>query len=480
MAAHLLTKRLLRAAEALIIGATAVAAVSLGQAGEWQPAALPVLLIALAFFSEWFSVELSEGTLSASTIAIVLAMGLLGPGPAAACGVAAVVISSTARRLSLVQWLNNLASFAAIPFAGGLVMRLVGEHFHLLHGSQASSSIVFGLVLLGVFLATIVLNFLLIGVSGAIDDGRPLRRQLPEFLPLLPGELSAGALASLLAVGYRSAGMPALLAAIVVLLIFQRLTLALVRSEERAEHLQARSRQLVGLQLGVLRTLVRALEMRDESSARHAAAVAAYATALGRDLSCDEEELDVIRAAGLLHEIGKFTWPDRVLHATSLGPEDDAIVKSHPQVGSVLVGALDGYGPVAEAILYHHERFDGRGYPAGLIGPEIPLASRVLAVCSTYDTMIRSGGYRPPMTPAEALEELRVAGRNGQLDPGLVEKFIALIQREGQSFGESADFESELEFERRVQVMAEPEDDDERAPVQFGRKWVSRRAGVGT
>jgi hypothetical protein len=431
----------------------------------------------LAFFSEWFSVELSEGTLSASTIAIVLAMGLLGPGPAAACGVAAVIISSAARRVSLRQWLNNLATFAAIPFAGGLVMRTLGEHFSLLHGS-GSTSVVFGLLLLAVFAATLVLNFLLVGLRVIVEDGRSLRRQLPEFLPLLPGEISAGALASLLAVAYRAAGLPTLVAAIVVLLIFQHLTVALLRSERRAEVLQARSRQLVGLQLGVLRTLVRALEMRDENSARHAAAVASYAAALGRELNLQEDELDVIRAAGLLHEIGKFTWPDRVLHAKVLAPEDEAIVKSHPQVGSILVGALDGYGPVADAILYHHERMDGRGYPAGLIGAEIPLASRILAVCSTYDTLTRTGGYRDPISPEEAFEELRVSARNGQLDAEIAEAFVAMLEREGTAFAEQSDFDSGLEYERRVQDMAEPhEDPADLAPVKF---WRSRRGAGAT
>ncbi|MGH2865784.1 MAG: HD-GYP domain-containing protein, partial [Solirubrobacteraceae bacterium] len=428
MSSSPLTKRLFAATELVLLGATVVAAAWLHRGQEWHPAALVVLLIVLAVLSEWFSVELNAGTLSASTVAIVLAMGLLGPAPAAACGIAAVLISSTPRRLPFDQWLNNLATFAAMPFGGGLVLHAVVEHFHLLDPGE-TNSLVLGLVLLGVFAGALVLNFVLIGLRTLVEDGRSLRRQLPEFLPLLPGELAAGALASILAIAYRSAGLPALVAAIAVLLIFQHLTVALLRSEERAEQLQARSRQLVGLQLGVLRTLVRALEMRDESSARHAAAVSAYATALGAELGCAEDELDVIRAAGLLHEIGKFTWPDRVLHAESVSQEDQPIIESHPQVGSILVGALDGYGPVADAILYHHERMDGRGYPAGLIGEEIPLTSRILAVCSTYDAMSRRQGYRSGMSPEEAITELQLATRSGQLDPVLVESFIALLRR---------------------------------------------------
>src|SRR4029077_3427461 len=132
--------------------------------------------------------------------------------------------------------------------------------------------------------------------------------------------------ATIFAIGYQSVGLPLLFAAIGVLLIFQRLMADLLRSEDRAEQLEARSRQLVGLQLGVLRTLVRALGMRDKTTGRHAAAVARYARALAIELGCDEEERDLIHAAGLLHEIGKFTWPDRVLHAEVVQEEDLALV----------------------------------------------------------------------------------------------------------------------------------------------------------
>ncbi|HEV2943614.1 MAG TPA: HD domain-containing phosphohydrolase [Solirubrobacteraceae bacterium] len=281
-----------------------------------------------------------------------------------------------------------------------------------------------------------------------------------EFLPFLPAEFAAGALATILVVAYASVGLPALFAAIVLLLIFRHLMVALLRSEDRAEQLEARSRQLVGLQLGVLRTLVRALGMRNKTSGRHAAAVARYAKALAVELGCSEQELDTVHSAGLLHEIGKFTWPDRVLHAEVIQNEDLALVKNHPQEGAILVGALDGYGPVADAILYHRERVDGGGYPAGLIGKEIPLGSRIIAICSTYDTITAPDGYRSPMTPDEAMDELRHGAKNGQFDSELVESFIVLLEREGPTFAQDADFETELEFERRVREMAEPRSAD--------------------
>ncbi len=162
--------------------------------------------------------------------------------------------------------------------------------------------------------------------------------------------------------------------------------------------------------------------------------------------------------AGLLHDIGKFALPDRILNAEILSDEDWAVIRRHPQEGATLVGRLDGYGPVAEAILYHHERIDGGGYPAGLIGREIPLLSRIVAICSSYDTMTARDSYRSPMTPQDAMSELRrMAGR--QFDSELVDKFIAMLEREGPKIFEQdddIDFEAELAFERRARAIAQP------------------------
>jgi HD-GYP domain-containing protein (c-di-GMP phosphodiesterase class II) len=482
MPAHKLTRRLFWAGELLVLAGTLAAAVWLSNTEEWQPLPLVALLLTLTLVGEWLSIETPAGQLSCALVACVLVMALLGPVPAMAFSVAALIMTSVARRLAApTQWLNNVSTFAVVPFVGGWLIHALAVDAHVLHNHHQAQSVIFGLIVLGVFIATLGLNFVLFALHKHIDEGRPLARQVRElFLPLLPGQLAAGMLATLLAVAYASIGLPMLIGSIAVLLILRQLTVALLRSEERAEALQARSRQLVGLQLGVLRTLVRALGMRDRTSARHAASVARYAKALATDLSCDEEERDVVHAAGLLHEIGKFTWPDRVLHAETVPDEDMAIVKNHPQEGSILVGALDGYGEVADAILYHHERVDGRGYPAGLIGKEIPLASRILAICSIYDTVTARESYRAQMTPEEAMAELRRGADNGQLDPELVETFIALLQREGTAFAQDADFETELEFERRVRAIAEPQSADppSRPPSTAG-DWRSTVRDLG-
>ncbi|HEX4837280.1 MAG TPA: HD domain-containing phosphohydrolase [Solirubrobacteraceae bacterium] len=190
-----------------------------------------------------------------------------------------------------------------------------------------------------------------------------------------------------------------------------------------------RANLLATLQLGVLVTMMETLALRDRRQARHAAAVARYSRAIARKMECDEADQEFAHLAGLLHDIGKFTLPDRVLHADVLSNEDLVLLRQHPQVGASLVGRLPGYGPIADAILYHHENVDGSGYPAGLIGREIPKLARIVAVASSYDhLLVAEDKHRN--APAEAIATLkRMAGR--QLDVETVELFVTSLEEEG-------------------------------------------------
>jgi putative nucleotidyltransferase with HDIG domain len=456
MPAPQLTKRIYWTAELLLLAGAVVTTVSLSRPEEWHPFALVALLLVLALGGEFFTVETSGGILSASLGVMALAIGLLGPGPAGATGIAAMVIHSARGRRRPSEWLSNFVVFGIAAFAGGWVVRAVAGNVGGVHGQHLAQSMIFGVTLLAALVVLLVLNFLLFALELRMREGRPPLRSVKElFLPLLPGELAVGVIATILVLAYRSVGMPVLIAAIPVLLIFRQLAVALVRSEHRAEELDARTRQLSSFQWAVPSTFMEGLGLRDPTAMRHGAAVASYAKAIAIDLACDEDEQEVIHLAGLLHDIGKFTWSDRILHPEQLTDEDWAVIRRHPQDGAMMVGKFDGFGPVADAILYHHERVDGSGYPAGLIGNEIPLASRIVAICSTYDTMTKRETYGPPMSPEEAMAELRnIAGR--QLDADLVEVFIALLERKGTTFGQDADYKTELAFESRVRKMAEP------------------------
>jgi putative nucleotidyltransferase with HDIG domain len=445
--------------ELLLLAGAVALAVKLSRAQDWQPPQLLVLLLVLSATGDRLTVNVRNQNLSGAFIALVLAMTLLGPAPALAMGLVVMGVDAVVRRLEPSRALTNISTYAAFMIAGGVLSRALAGDVHAAANAAFTRGATFALVVFGVFMVTNVLNFALIAVHERVIAGRRLRDQTRYLLlPMLPGQVAAGGLAALLAVAYTNLGYPALVGLVLVIVIFQYLTVALVRSEDRAEQLEARSMRLASLQLGVLVTLVETLALRDRTTARHAAAVARYARALAREAGCSEADQDVAHTAGLLHDIGKFALPDRILNAEVLSDEDYALVRRHPQEGSTLVGRLDGYGPVAEAILYHHEQIDGAGYPAGLIGSEIPLLSRIVAICSTYDTLTARDSYRSPMTPQDAMSELRrVAGR--QLDGELVEQFVAMLEREGPAAfgrGDDVDFEAELAFERRARAIAEP------------------------
>jgi HD-GYP domain-containing protein (c-di-GMP phosphodiesterase class II) len=179
---------------------------------------------------------------------------------------------------------------------------------------------------------------------------------------------------------------------------------------------------------------------------------------MARALGLSNREQELFHTAGLFHDIGKFIFPDSILLAnTPLNDEQYAIVRRHPEVGAELIAEIDGYGPVAEIVRFHHERIDGRGYPDRLAADDIPLGARVLAVADVYDVITARDTYRDPVSTGDAFAELRrVAGT--QLDGALVELFIELVSSSGLAFRHSseADFEAELSLERRVSDYAAP------------------------
>ena len=154
----------------------------------------------------------------------------------------------------------------------------------------------------------------------------------------------------------------------------------------------------------MLSAMLRTLDLRDQMTARHSAAVARYSRAIAQRAGYSRREEELVHIAALLHDIGKFILPDRILKANvPLTDEDWMLIRRHPQQGARVVSSLDGYGPVAEIILAHHERIDGKGYPRGLEGDDIPELARIISVADTYDVMTARDSYRTPMSSYDAI-----------------------------------------------------------------------------
>jgi putative nucleotidyltransferase with HDIG domain len=218
---------------------------------------------------------------------------------------------------------------------------------------------------------------------------------------------------------------------------------------QRARH---RSKQYVSLSWGVLAGLMRSLDIRDGRAARHAAAVARFSQDMAKKVGMGDQEQELAHTAGLLHDIGHFALSDRVAErGRTLTEADWAAIQRHPELGADMLKDLGMYGPVAEIILAHHERVDGRGYPMGLTEEKIPEIAKIIAVAEVYDTLTASDTYRTRMSSFEAMHELRrVAG--SQLDEGYVEVLASLLSGEGVDYrhADAADFDSELDMERRI------------------------------
>jgi putative nucleotidyltransferase with HDIG domain len=420
---------------------------------DWQ-LDLFALLLAVAAVNGAFELETKRFKVSAEFLSLVLAMTLLGPAPAACLGVLAMTFSSLLRRPAWQLWLANLTNYAFFPLVGGLVFELVGGP-----ALAVTDQATFFLLVFAVFMATNALNFLIVAIDFKVLERWSIISSFREiYAPVLPVEVATGLLTAGVAFAYQGHNLAVIGLIAVIGLVFQYLLKTALNSISHKEQLEGRSRELASLQVGLLGTVLQTLSLRDKMTARHSAAVARYSREIAHELGLSERDQDVVHTAALLHDIGKFIFPDSILFAdTKLTNEQFEIVRMHPEQGARLVARIDGYGPVAEIILAHHERIDGRGYPNGLVGEQIPLAARIISVADTYDVMTSRDSYRDPVSSREAIEELRRVS-DAQLDAVVVETFIRLLEQRSVTFrhADDADFERELNLERRVRDYAAP------------------------
>jgi response regulator RpfG family c-di-GMP phosphodiesterase len=178
------------------------------------------------------------------------------------------------------------------------------------------------------------------------------------------------------------------------------------------------------LLISVVRVLVTAIEAKDEYTCGHSERVALYAKRLAQECGHDEEYCERLYLTGLLHDIGKIGVRDAVLRKPGPLTDDEfEEIKQHPDKGWQILHDLIPLHYVLDGVLFHHEQFDGRGYPDRLAGPEIPLHGRLLAVCDAFDAMTSDRPYRTGM-PQERAESILRAGAGRQWDPELIDAFF--------------------------------------------------------
>jgi diguanylate cyclase (GGDEF)-like protein len=178
--------------------------------------------------------------------------------------------------------------------------------------------------------------------------------------------------------------------------------------------------------LEVIRALAETVDSRSYYTFNHSKRVADYALVLGKALKLDTAEMCRLEACSLMHDIGKIGISDVIINKTSdLTTEEWVLVKTHPKLGAEIARRIPQLVCCSNGILYHHERFDGSGYPNGLKGDEIPLEARILAIADSYVAMTSERSYSGTLSHQHALEELK-KGAGAQFDPYLVEQFVAM------------------------------------------------------
>jgi putative two-component system response regulator len=186
----------------------------------------------------------------------------------------------------------------------------------------------------------------------------------------------------------------------------------------------------------VILSLARTIEARDSYTRGHCDRLAALAARLGLKIGLPEEQIDALRIAGIVHDVGKVAVPDSVLlKAGPLTPQEAEIMRRHPVEGERICSPLKSFRRVLPIIRHHHERLDGSGYPDGLRGDAIPLAARVLQIVDIYDALTTDRPYREAFSSTHALATLHIEADRGWLDAELVRVFAPVAAAPKSALG---------------------------------------------
>jgi diguanylate cyclase (GGDEF)-like protein/putative nucleotidyltransferase with HDIG domain len=412
-----------------------VAAVVAGGAGCLTAAALQlhlgqpllfVTLLGLAVAASATKIELplgrSQSNLSLSHAVNFWALFALGPAPTACIAAVGALAQCTLRageRNPPHRVVFSIASLALTVWIAGLPLRLM-------MGADAGSLAALARAAAVVAPLYFFVNSMLVAAAIALSTRQPpVRVWQRNFLWSAPSYLAGAVLAAAAtAVSERGwFGWLALLA-LPLYLVFRSYRSVIGRlREEQDETLRA-----MEVQLATIEALALAIEAKAGCTPEHIRSIQQYSAMLGEAVGLSDRDVQAVRTAALLHDIGNMAVPEHILSKPeALTPEEFERVKIHPRVGAEILRNVPFGAPVAELVLCHHERWDGLGYPAGLRGTAIPVGARILAIADCYSTLQTDRPYRPGRTAAEAATVLRdYAGT--AFDPKLVDLLMARLR----------------------------------------------------
>jgi len=376
---------------------------------------IPVVLFwcLLAIGVEFLPVPLPQGGFVTLGFPIIFASLLLW-GPVVGSWVAvtgAILGVGWGRRLKPYQIVFDSAQLALSVVISSLVFKYSGG---VLLGNNPLVYIHLIPIAWAVITYFLVNSFAVSAALALQQRTSPWQMWLANFKGVSPNYLAQAPLAILMAIIYKSIGWWAVLFFLTP--IYVGYHVFKLYSDIRRKH------------LSIIRSLAAAIEMRDPYTEEHSQRMVNYAVATARELRMSMEQIETIRYATILHDIGKIGISDQILAKPGLLEEDERkAIKEHSRIGADIIKEIDALKDVALLLYHHHERYDGTGYPEKLKGEDIPLGARIISVIDAYDAMTSKRPYRLALSQQQAVEEL-IKGSGTQFDQRVVTVFLKVLK----------------------------------------------------
>jgi hypothetical protein len=417
---------------------------------DWSKlAVLAVLFLICDSAPALLNVERARVSLSfAASLASVV---LLGPAGAALLGLCAVVTGQ--RLFAPVKRLFNGAQFALCGYAAGTMFGALGG------SPPARGQADWGEHVIGPFLGAVV-TFVVVNLTLMAGILLLSRQAAPRELLRESGQLAVGC------VGYGMfglliAGLWQHIGTFAAVLVLLPLFIARWALEQTHAQQQAHA--------ATLAALCQAVETKDYYTRGHSERVSRGSVMIAREIGMRADRVEAIRYAGMLHDVGKLGVPTKVLQKPGdLTEEEFAAIQLHPMRGLEIVRDIGFLDEALAGIMHHHERMNGRGYPMGLAGDEIPEFARVISVADAFDSMTSTRSYRAARSIEEAVEELR-RGAGDHFDPAMVEAFLRALGRDGWELPKPV-----VLPDGDVVETTQQDHDDPSAPIRVARNGVRR------
>ena len=381
-----------------------------------------VCYLAVALLASGLKVQLPgiDGTMSVNFLFILLGVLELSLPETLVIGCTATLVQSVwqaRKRLDPIKVLFNVAGM----MANASCLTYLTYHW-LLQRFGANKPILLMVAALVFFFA----NTMPISVVIAMTEGKSTRRIWSEcYFWSFPYYLVGAAAVGLVGIVNSSAGwQTSLLVLPLIYWVYRSYRLYLGRLEAEKERVEVEKRhveQIASLNMRTIEALALAIEAKDHTTHTHLQRVRTYAVEVAKELELDEGQIEALRAAALLHDIGKLAVPEQIINKPGkLTPEEFEKMKVHPLVGAEILERVAFPYPVAPIVRSHHERWDGTGYPEGLSGENIPIGARILAAVDCLDALASHRQYRPALPLSESMA--KVKEKSGTwFDPRIVE-----------------------------------------------------------